>query len=136
MADIKIALAIDSENPIVGDLYLENGTARLTRSLSEEVAQELYVRFRFFKGEWSLDPAQGLPYLQSILGKKTPIGIVSQIFRRTITSCPGVAALTAFQLRRTSTRGVSLDFTATLTDGTVLTAADFVAFVIPTPGVS
>lgn len=136
MADIKIALAVDSENPIIGDLYLENGTARLTNTLLEEVAQELYIRFRFFQGEWFLDPTLGLPYLQSILGKKTPIGIISQIFKRVITTCPGVASLTSFQLTRGAARSIILNFTARLTDGTVLTAADFAqAFAInPTAG--
>src|ERR1700749_2893649 len=131
MADLKIALAIDSENPIVGDLYLENGTARLTNSLLEDVAQELYIRFRFFQGEWFLDQTLGLPYLQSILGKKTPLGILSQIFKRVITTCPGVASLTSFQLTRGANRALILNFAALLNDGTTLTAADFAqAFVI------
>lgn len=132
MADIKIALQVDAENPIVGDLYFKNGNIRLTETLAEEVAQELYIRLRFFKGEWFLDTTQGLPYLQSILGKKTPLGILSQIFKRVITTCPGVKSLLSFALTRLPNRGLRVDFAALLNDGTVLTATDFAAFVIPT----
>jgi hypothetical protein len=104
--------------------------------LREAIAQELYIRFRFFQGEWFLDKSQGLPYLQSILGKKTPLGIVTQIFKRVITTCPGVKTLTTFNLQRLPNRGLSLTFQATLDDNTVLTSADFGAFnnLIPVGG--
>lgn len=130
MADIKIVLVVDAENPIVGDLYLENGTCRLTSGLQEEVAQELYIRFRFFKGEWFLDRRLGLPYLQSILGKKTPLGIISQIFKNVLTTCPGVKSILSFAVKRLVNRGLAVDFAALLKDGAVLTAADFGAFII------
>lgn len=134
MADIKIALAVDANNPIIGDLYLENGTARLTNSLQEAVAQELFIRFGFFQGEWFLDESQGMPYLQSILGKKTPLGILSQIFKRVITTCPGVKTLTTFQLTRLPNRGLAPVFAAQLDDGATLTSASFGAFIIPAGG--
>lgn len=130
MADIKIALSVDSENPIVGDLYLQNGTIRLTATLLEAVAQELWIRFRFFRGEWFLDDRTGLPYMQSILGKKTPIGIISQIFKNVITTCPGVASLTTFNLTRLPNRGLLLTFAAQLADGTTLTSANFAPFIV------
>lgn len=130
MADIKIALVVDAENPIVGDLYLENGTARLTANLREEVAQELWIRFKFFQGEWFLDRTLGLPYLQSILAQKTPMSIISQIFRRVITSCPGVASILTLNLSRAANRTLRVDFTCKLVDGTILTAADFAPFIV------
>jgi len=133
MADVKITLVADANNPIVGDLYLENGSPRLTADLKEAVAQELYIRFRFFKGDWFLDPNSGAPYLQSILGKKTPLGILSQIFKRIITTCPGVKALTTFSIARTANRGLQVNFQAQLQNGQTLTSADFAAYVIPTP---
>jgi hypothetical protein len=130
MADIKIALAVDSNNPTIGDLYLENGTVRLTNDLREAVAQQLFIRFRFFKGEWFLDATQGTPWLQSILGKKTPLSILSQIFKQLITTCPGVKKLTTFSISRTANRNVSVVFAAQLNNGQVLTSSDFAAYVI------
>ena len=131
MASLKIALQTNAENPTVGDLYLENGTVRLTNSLSEDVAQELFIRFRMFQGEWFLDATQGFPWFQSVLGIKTPIGIVEQLLRKVITTCPGVAKLTAFSLNNnTATRQAQVAFTCILDDGATLTSADFAPFVI------
>lgn len=128
--DIKIALQTDGTNPNLADLYLDNGTVGLTNSLSEEVAQELFIRLNFFQGEWFLDTTQGIPYFQSILGQKTPLGIVEQIFRQAITTCPGVASLASFSLTRVPTRGIQVFFTCILADGTTLTSSDFGDFVV------
>lgn len=130
MASLKIALQIDSENQNVGDLYLHNGSMRLTNSLSEEVAQQLFIRFRMFRGEWFLDPTIGVPWFQSILGVKNSEGLVEQIFRQVITTCPGVASLQTFNLKNLGNRSFQLTFSCTLSDGTVLLSSDFGPFVI------
>lgn len=131
MASLKLALAIDSNNPVIGDIYLgPDSNDRLTNSLSEEVAQLLYTRFRMFKGEWFLDATIGVPYYQSILGQKVPVGIVSQILRRVITTCPGVASLNTFTLVQQANRGASVTFACTLIDGTTLTSDSFAPFVL------
>src|SRR6266850_6725631 len=129
MADLRIVLAVDSNNPDVGDLYLNaQGTAELASTLSQQVAQELWIRLHFFKGEWFLDPAQGVPYFQSILGHKGSLNIVGQIFRTVILSVPGIKSLDTFDLTREPSRGVGLTFSVTLTDGAVLRSSDFAAF--------
>ena len=134
MADLKIALAIDANNPVAGDLYLDaTGNCRLTNSLSEDVAQELWIRLHFFQGEWFLDTTVGIPYFQSILGQKTPTGIIEQMFRRVITTCPGVASLDSFLLTSLPARRISIAFACTLQDGAVLTSADFAPFIVGAP---
>ena len=130
MADIKIALVADADNPDVGDLYLENGTVRLTETLAETVAQTVRVSLLLFKGEWFLDPTQGVPYWQSILGIKTPISIVNQIFRTAILAVTGVKSLDSFNLVTAADRSASLVFACTLTDGTVLRSSDYAPYVI------
>lgn len=133
MADLKLTLVADANNPIVGDLYLTNGTVRLTQTLAEEVAQILWIRFQFWLGEWFLDRAQGMPYQQTILGQKTPIGIIQQIYKRVIVTCPGVQALTAFTLTRLSSRKIAIAFACLLVDGTTLNSADFGQFIVGVP---
>lgn len=124
-------MSVDAFNPDIGDLFLENGTVRLTNSLTEEVAQELFIRFRTWQSEWFLDPTVGIPYLQTILGQKTDIGIVAQIFRQVITTCPGVSQLNDFTVTRPdANRSITVTFSCTLTDGTVLLSSDFGSFVI------
>jgi hypothetical protein len=128
--DIKIALSLDSENPIAGDLYLENGTVRLTNSLREDVAQYLRISMLFFQGEWFLDERQGVPYFQSILGKKTPLPIVRQIFRSIVQGAPGVSRINSFSLTTPSDRAIRIDFNVTLSDGTILKSSDFAPLIV------
>ncbi len=131
MATPKLALQIDANNPVVGDLFLENGTVRITGTLGEEVAQAFWTRLKSFQGEWFLDKSLGFPWLQSVLGQKTPLPILQQMFRFLVVTTPGVAALAQFDLRRTPNRGLALSFRAVLQDGTVLTEANFAPFIVP-----
>lgn len=131
MASLKLALALDTNNPNVGDLYLgSDSNLRLTQTLSEEVAQLLYTQFRFFKGEWFLDGTIGLPYYQSILGVKVSVAIITQILQSVVTRCPGVKSLQTFSLVPLPQRGAQAVFACTLLDGTTLTSSDFEPFVL------
>lgn len=130
MATLRLAMAIDANNPVIGDIYITpEGTTRLTASLAEEVQQTLYLRFSFFLGEWWLQPTAGTPWFQRILGVKSTDEIVSGILRTVITTCPGVATLNSFALN-TSGRTASPRFRCTLTDGTVLVDSN-VPFILP-----
>jgi len=118
-------------NPIAGDLYLTTNKAfRMTQTLTEEVAQQLYIRFRMFQGEWFNDPTIGTPWFQSILGQKTPAGIVEQILKRVVTTCPGVASLLTFSFKPLSGRRAEVVFSCKLIDGKTLTSADFGPYII------
>ena len=131
MSDVKIVDAANASNPVIGDLCLENGTARLTRTLSEEVAQDLQLALSLFLGEWFLDPEQGMPYWQSILGHKIPLRELAQLYTSAILSRPGVASLSApVTAARLPSRRVALAFSVTLTDGSTLVYKRF------TPGVA
>lgn len=131
MASIKLALATDSNNPVAGDLYLgPDGQFALTQTLSEEVAQLLYTRFRFFQGEWFLDESVGVPWYQSILGQKQSAAVVSQILRNVVATCPGVASVDSFSLATQPDRSAVVRFSCTLSDGTVLKSSDFTPFIV------
>lgn len=136
MATLRLTMAVDANNTNIGDIYLVNGTDRLTATLAEEVQQELYTRFRFFQGEWFLDTTAGVPYIQTattpvaILGNKIPYAIVAQIFRQVIVTCPGVRAILSFNLQQPVARQANLQFTCQLNDGQVLKSSDFAPFVI------
>jgi hypothetical protein len=137
VSSLKITMPseVDAANPVEGDMYLgDNATARLTSTLKEEVAQLLYVMFRFFKGEWFLDPTQGTPWFQSILGKKIPILVAQQLLRQVCTRCPGVKQVVTFRLSLDrKTRRATVDFNVALTDGTNLTAAEYGPYVVGLP---
>jgi hypothetical protein len=132
MASIRLAMATNINNAIIGDIYIgTDGRTRLTTSLSEEVQQNLWLRFQFFLGEWFLDPEAGVPWFTKILGVKNSDDNVSRILQYVITSCPGVASLSSFSLNR-SGRAIAPRFACKLADGVTLTSADFPPFVLPT----
>jgi len=131
MAAIKLAIAIDANNPVIGDIYIDptTGSDRMCATLLEEVQQSIITRFFFFQGEWFLDPTAGVPWYQSILGVKNSDANVSAILQRVITTTPGVQSLLSFSLNR-SGRTISPKFACQLADGTTLTSADFGPMVI------
>lgn len=131
MASLKLAMVVDANNPVIGDIYLDpaTGSDRLTATLSEEVQQLLLTRFKYFRGEFFLDPTGGIPYYQQILGIKNSDLAISAIFQRVITGCPGVRSLLTFSLNRNG-RTISPRFACQLADGTTLTSADFGPFVL------
>jgi hypothetical protein len=126
MARVKLALAIDANNPVIGDIYLgTNRKPQVTSTLREEVAQLLYTRYRFFQGEWFLDRRLGVPYYQSILGMKVSNAIVTRILRAVAETCPGVASVDTFSVVPQVGRAAVCNFSLTLDDGSTLTSADF-----------
>lgn len=131
--DIAIVLQVDANNPVVGDLRLDNGTVRLAnKDLRETVAQDLMIALKLVAGEWFLDPTQGIPYFQAILGQKTPLTIVAQIFRRAILSRPGITTINSFTIAPLPNRTLRLDFAVTITDGTLLLSSDYAPFIVGT----
>lgn len=51
------------------DLVIENYNLKLVKG-GDEIVQRVRVKLRFFQGEWFLDTSHGVPYFQSLLGKK------------------------------------------------------------------
>ena len=114
------------------DLVLVAGVIPLSSDDSgETTAQRLRIRFAFFLGEYFADTRQGVPYFRDILGQKFKRAEVSAVFRRVITTTPGIASLDAFDLGFDSRRRVlSLTFRAILNSGQVFDSADFGPFLV------
>ena len=75
-------------------------------------AQKLKIRLQLIKGEYALDTDVGIPYFQKILVKNPDLQVVRGLYRRAITSCPGVKELTQFELTVDGrTRTATLIFT-------------------------
>lgn len=56
----------------------------------EDIRQRVIQRLRFFRGEWALDTAAGVPWFQRILTRPVEIGITSAIISEAIASVIGV----------------------------------------------
>lgn len=82
-----------------GDLIFVNGPLTkeyTTQPFVQTVQQRLYILLHTFMEEWFMDTTYGIPYWQSILGKKTTKSAVDLIFQQKILAENGVREITAF----------------------------------------
>ncbi len=75
-----------------GDISLEDGKISLTKNISQKVS----IALKIFKGEWFLDDAIGIPYFQTILGKKISKEQIDSLFKSQILSVEGVSKIISF----------------------------------------
>ena len=90
----------------------------ITSPLTETVAQRLKILLLTFMGEWFWDTTYGIPYYQSILGRKTTKERVDLIYNQKILSEPGVREIITFD-STLKNRVYSLTFSVRVTDGTI-----------------
>ena len=75
-----------------GDILLTNGKISLTKNISQKVS----ILLKTFKGEWFLDDSIGIPYFQTILGKKISKEQIDSIFKSQILSVKEVSKIISF----------------------------------------
>jgi hypothetical protein len=104
-----------------GDLDLINGSPYYI-SGAPYIRQKLSVRFRFFLGEWFLNQLEGVPYYRDVFTSNPNLDVVASLFKRIITTCPGVTGIASFALPAIDpvTRLLSFSFQA-ITDSGVIT---------------
>jgi len=101
------------------DIVWANGPLlkeQTTQSRVDVVAQRLLILLSTFEGEWFLDTSYGIPYFQSVLGRKTKKSTVDLIFQREILAENGVKELTFFESTIVN-RQYSLTFRVKVTTG-------------------
>lgn len=79
------------------DIFITGQDLTLTTE-DNEVIQRLDIRLQFFQEEWFLDITAGLPYLQTIFQKGTPLTTVSSLFIQEINAADGVDEVLEFNL--------------------------------------
>ena len=95
-----------------GDFATSNGHLSFT-SGAQEVKQRLANNFKTFLGEEPLDQEIGVPYIQQILQKTTPLSVSQAILEDVARSTDGVKDLVNFKLDfDPATRKASFSFTA------------------------
>lgn len=89
------------------------------------IEQRIRSRIRFFAGEWFLDTRLGVPYFNQILIKNPKLPVIGAIFRKVLTSTPGVATCSNVTVRVDRRLRIGyIGFDASLDDGLTLTAHD------------
>jgi hypothetical protein len=99
---------------------------------AEAIAQHVWIRLRFFLGEWFLDEREGVPYWERILVANPDQVAITEAFRRTVAETPGIVSVEKCNVTiDRQTRKLAADIEATTSDGTTLTSEDFgVPFVL------
>lgn len=107
-----------------GDIAITNNKFSLTTHMSdEEIIQSLKQALKLFYGEWFLDLTIGLPYMQAIFVKGTPVEITESFFKETIIESKGIRSLNRFDSIEydPATRKASIAFDVTTINGNNLT---------------
>ena len=110
-----------------GDLDLTTNDFQLVDGV-DAVRQELTIRYRFFLGEWFLDPDEGVPYIRDVLKKAPNEAQVRALLIEVARTTPGVASVDNIELDLdvgTRTLTVTLDLQADVSGALV-----YVPFVI------
>lgn len=90
-------------DPATNDISYRNGLIRYAVS-GNETAQRVITRIRRLKGEWFIDTAAGMPYIQDILGKRD-INYFKLLIRKEILNTDGVQSINNFRLSFNSKTG-------------------------------
>lgn len=98
--------ALDSD----GDLGVAHGDLALVARRSA-VAQGIAIRLRFFRGEYWLDEAIGVPYLEEVLIKQPNATLVRERLREAIADTPDVTQVIGTALQLGSDRAASISYT-------------------------
>jgi hypothetical protein len=110
-----------------GDLALENNSLVLLTDAVEETAQRLKTKFRFFLGEWDMDPRVGFPLWEKVFVKEPHIPTLRALYKEAILEDENVSAITSLSIDYDrSLRKLTMSFEATLKDGSALTFDSFI----------
>lgn len=102
-----------------GDIQLVNNSIVLTDGI-DAIRQHIFVRFRFFEGEWFLNTTLGVPYFREILIKNPTFAVVQERLKAVILETPGVLRLTRFNFFfENALRRANLSFEAVTTQGII-----------------
>lgn len=111
------SLAINENN----DLFFTNYALSFTTNKADEILQRVKIRLRFFEGEWFLNTAHGVPYFESIIGKKpVNLNIINEIFITETLDVDGVLSIIESNLDFDSVnRKILFSFKAKIENGTI-----------------
>ena len=129
--DLGIVLKATAENPNVGDLELIDGDAYFTDDIRATI-QDIFIRLRFWYGEWFRDTRLGIPYRERVLVKNPDIDAISAMLRKVVLDVPGMGSIDTFQVVHDRVaRTLTVTFKGRSSSGIAFTSADFGELVVP-----
>lgn len=88
MSDLRLSTEVDDENPTTGDVMIRDGQLVLVDG-PDAIRQEIEIRLSWWRGEWFLNRAAGMPWLELLTAKATAAEVAA-VVRLAVASTPGV----------------------------------------------
>lgn len=99
------------------DLLIQQGDISLFSSIEELTVQKVKIRLLNYRGEWFRDINTGVPYLQSILGKKNTKAATDIILKNVIIGTDNIAAIQSYTSTINTERKLEVSFSAIMVSG-------------------
>ena len=113
----QLVTETDADNPVLGDLRISKRKLATLPTFGDRVAQSIRTRLRWWRGEWFLDTARGVPYLEQLLGKGVSLDTIRSVLRREIEQVAGVTRVTSIEITSDrATRYSTIDIEALTTE--------------------
>lgn len=104
-----------------GDLDFTTRNLVLVTEVEDVCIITLEKELSLFKGSWFIDLAQGIPWLQQILGQKpNDLGAIASIFRKRILAFPQAVSAEVECVYDGTTRGLTVPFSVKLDNGSIV----------------
>lgn len=107
MTTLRLATAVDAENPRTHDLFMRDGQLHWagvdqydTEEQAGATAQRIACRLLLVRGEWYQDQRLGTPWRDVLTAKGTSDRRIERIIREVIETTPGVAAVSRVTVER------------------------------------
>lgn len=122
---------LSPQNPIKGDLYLDDTGDVLFDEGADAIVQHLRARFRTWRGEVFTDLRIGFPWREDVLKKGVDLVKIRALAERTIATTPGIAEVNLVQLDHgRAARTLAIRFRARTTEGAEINSEDYGPFVL------
>ena len=91
-----IGLSLKSENGEPYDLHLDQSGNLQVVEGAEAVGQHIRQRLKTYSGEWFLDTAAGVAWLDEVLGKNYDPSLAEALIKTEVLNTDGVTEITSF----------------------------------------
>jgi len=99
------------------DLLISNGGISLFEDLGLNTAQRVEINLLNFLGEWFRDVDVGVPYLQTLLGRRNSLEAADVEIKATIINTENISTITQYSSSIDNDRKLTVIFSATLESG-------------------
>jgi hypothetical protein len=79
----------------------------------EATVQAIYTKLSLWRGEWFLNQNDGIPYMESILGKPRSLHLIERLLKQTMLNVEGVKKILSFSMNLDrQTRKLTIEYSA------------------------